>query len=194
MLDTAFSYKSLSKTMQIWQNNDDKIISAKHHIKNVTSSVISHNPRRYKLDRFLYKNVTHMKMEASIFFVTNCFRYSKIKSIGTNIDCMVMLLAHLDIICLCRLNIVTLPSFTGEKDASNNPYLPYLESQKDKMVYDLYGKGKAMLGWDVNYHAVWLHYACIFTDSILWLCGRIVCHAASGKGVSVHDTLTYHGL
>lgn len=49
---------------------------------------------------------------------------------------------------------VLVSSSTGEKGASINTYVPYLEAQQQNMVYGLYGKGKAMLGWDAGYHSV----------------------------------------
>ncbi|KAG7168770.1 Platelet-activating factor acetylhydrolase-like [Homarus americanus] len=53
-----------------------------------------------------------------------------------------------------RLMLNFIAKHLGEKGASLNTYVPYLEIQKDKIVYGLYGKGKAMLGWDAGYHAV----------------------------------------
>ena len=45
-------------------------------------------------------------------------------------------------------------SSTGENGASLNTYVPYLEAQQQNMVSGLYGKGKAMLGWDAGFHGV----------------------------------------
>ncbi|XP_066962919.1 platelet-activating factor acetylhydrolase-like isoform X4 [Macrobrachium rosenbergii] len=53
-----------------------------------------------------------------------------------------------------RLMINFICKHLGELTKSCNNYLPYIESQKDKMVSGLYGKGKCMLGWDADYHAV----------------------------------------
>lgn len=51
-----------------------------------------------------------------------------------------------------RLMLNFIAMHLGEKAASLNNYVHYLESQKDKMVYGLYGKGKIMLGWDHGAH------------------------------------------
>lgn len=53
-----------------------------------------------------------------------------------------------------RLMLNFIAKHLGEKGSSLNTYVSYLEEQKDKMVYGLYGKGKAMVGWDAGYHAV----------------------------------------
>ncbi|KAK7077113.1 Platelet-activating factor acetylhydrolase [Halocaridina rubra] len=53
-----------------------------------------------------------------------------------------------------RLMINFICKYLGEKTQTCNTYLTYLESQRDKTVYGLYGKGKSMLGWDAGYHAI----------------------------------------
>lgn len=57
------------------------------------------------------------------------------------------------LLSLCRLNMDS--PFAGDKGALNNTCGHYLEQCQDKIVHGLYGKGKAMLGWDPGYHAVW---------------------------------------
>ncbi|KAK3849897.1 hypothetical protein Pcinc_043366, partial [Petrolisthes cinctipes] len=53
-----------------------------------------------------------------------------------------------------RLMLNFIAKHLGEKGSSLNTHVTYLEEQKDKMVYGLYGKGKTMLGWDAGAHGV----------------------------------------
>ncbi|KAK4299482.1 hypothetical protein Pmani_028239 [Petrolisthes manimaculis] len=53
-----------------------------------------------------------------------------------------------------RLILNFLAKHLGEKGSSLNTHVTYLEEQKNKMVYGLYGKGKSMLGWDAGFQGV----------------------------------------
>lgn len=53
-----------------------------------------------------------------------------------------------------RLMLNFMAKHLGEKGASINTYVSYLEAQQQNMVSGLHGTGKAMLGWDAGYHSV----------------------------------------
>ncbi|XP_045620318.1 platelet-activating factor acetylhydrolase isoform X1 [Procambarus clarkii] len=53
-----------------------------------------------------------------------------------------------------RLMLNFIAKNIGKEGEVVNKYVPYLEIQQDKMVHGLHGKGKAMVGWDTDYHSV----------------------------------------